>query len=279
MAISVSTWVWEHSESRHGPRLVLLKIADGMRAEAGWAWPSVKELCEKTKLTERAVRAAISDLEILGELEVQRNAGPGGCSRYRIRATPRKNCTCTFCTPPANFAPPALSLLDGLEGADFAGVDITGVQKTTLRGADSAPGTVRKTFSSKKNAGDREPQRDDVDRICAHLVERIVANGSKRPAITEAWKREARLLLDADKRSEEQVHKAIDWCQSNRFWRSKIMSMTKLRDKYDQLRLDAETERDGPSGSNGRSPSRRGHQPYRNPEDQSAYDVGFTNDR
>ena len=258
MAISVSTWVWEHSQARHSARLVLLKIADGMHTEDGWTWPSVKELYEKTKLTERAVRAAIGDLEILGELEVQRNAGPGGCSRYRVIATPRKNCTCIFCTPPAKFAPPELSLVDGQEGANFAGAVFSGVQKTTLGGADSAPGTVmNRKRSTSKNAGDRESQRDDVDRICAHLVERIVANGSKRPNITQAWKREARLLLDADKRTEEQVHKAIDWCQSNRFWRDKVMSMAKLRDKYDQLRLNAEAEREK-QGSNGTRPGRRG---------------------
>jgi hypothetical protein len=255
VAISVSAWVWEHSESRHGARLVLLKLADGMRAEVGWTWPSVKEIYEKTRLTERAVRAAISELEALGELEVQRNAGPGGCSRYRVLAKKHKGCPCIFCTPPANFAPPALSLLDGLEGAENAGANFAGVQKTTLGGADSAPGTVKNhKRSSKKSAG--EPQRDDVDRICAHLVERIVANGSKPPVITDTWRRDARLLLDADKRTEEQVHKAIDWCQSNRFWRSKVMSMAKLREKYDQLRLDAEAERDK-SGSNGHGPSRR----------------------
>jgi hypothetical protein len=260
VAISVSTWVWEHSGSRHGARLVLLKIADGMRTENGWAWPSVKDLCAKTKLMERAVRAAISELEILGELEVQRNAGPGGCSRYRIVAYPCKDCTCIFCTPPANSAPPQSSLLDGLEGADFAGAEFAGVQKTTLGGAENAPGTVknRKTSSSKKNVGDPEPQRDDVDRICAHLAERIVANGSKRPTITEAWKREARLLLDADKRTEEQVHKAIDWCQGNRFWRSKVMSVAKLRDKYDTFRLDAEAERDKANGNGPRRSNMRG---------------------
>ena len=256
---------------------MLLKIADSMRAEKGWAWPSVKELCDKTKLTERAVRAAIGELEILGELEVQRNAGPGGCSRYRIVAYPCKDCTCIFCTPPANIAPPALSLLDGLEGANFAGAENAGVQKTTLGGANSAPGTVmnRKT-SSKKNAGDREPQRDDVDRICAHLVERIVANGSKRPTITETWKREARLLLDADKRTEEQVHKAIDWCQSNRFWCGKVMSMTKLRDKYDTLRLDAEAERGGHPNGNGRKPRDYSRGGAGDPLDNEDYSKGAT---
>jgi len=275
VAISVSVWVWEHSESRHGARLVLLKIADGMRAEKGWTWPSVKEMCEKTKLTERAVRAAISELEILGELEVQRNAGPGGCSRYRVMTTPRKNCTCIFCTPPANFAPPELSLLDSPEGADIAGADIAGVQNLPLGGAEFAPGTVKNhKTSSKKNAGDPEPQRDDVDRICAHLIERIVANGSKRPNITETWKREARLLLDTDKRTEEQVHRAIDWCQDNRFWRSKVMSMSKLRDKYDQLRLDAEAERGKSSSANGKRDYSRGG--AGDPLDSEDYSKGAT---
>ena len=273
MAISISTWVWEHSASRHGARLVLLKIADGMRTETGWYWPSVKELCDKTQLTERAVRAAISELEILGELEVQRYAAPGGCSRYRVLPIPCKDCTCIYCTPPAKIAPPQSSLLDGLEGADFAGADFSGVQKTTLDGADSAPGTVVRKNSSKKNAGDREPQRDDVDRICAHLVERIVANGSKKPTITETWKREARLLLDADKRTEQQVHDAIDWCQSNAFWCPKVMSMSKLRAKYDQLRLEAKAERDRANG-NGRKPRDYSRGGAADPLDNEDYSPG-----
>jgi hypothetical protein len=270
VAISVSTWVWEHSRSRHGARLVLLRIADGMRAEDGWAWPSVKDLCLKTNLTERAVRAAIGELEILRELEVQRNAGPGGCSRYRVVTTPCKDCTCIFCTPPAFSAPTQSSLLEGQEGADFAGAENAGVQKTTPAGADSAPGTVmnRKT-SSRKSVRDPEPQRDDVDRVCAHLVERIVANGSKKPEITDTWRREARLLLDADKRTEEQVHRAIDWCQGNSFWRSKIMSIAKLRAKYDQLRLDAEAERE--KQANGRPSRARQQHPPVSPQDEWMY--------
>lgn len=89
MAISVSTWVWDHSKSRHSARLVLLRIADGMRTADGWTWPSARELAEKCNLTERAVRAAITELAGMGELEVQYNAGPGGCNRYRI-VTPAK---------------------------------------------------------------------------------------------------------------------------------------------------------------------------------------------
>lgn len=100
--------------------------------------------------------------------------------------------------------------------------------------------------------------REDVQRVCEHLADRIVRNGSKRPRITKTWQTSARLLMDADKRAEAQVHTAIDWCQDNDFWRSKVMSMPKLREKYDQLRLEAqnEKERNARASPNGRPAAR-----------------------
>lgn len=83
------------------------------------------------------------------------------------------------------------------------------------------------------------PKRADVEQICTHLADRIEANGSLRPTITKRWRTEARLLLDKDGRAMEQVLKAIDWCQSDPFWRANIRSMPKLREKYDTLRLQA----------------------------------------
>lgn len=93
--------------------------------------------------------------------------------------------------------------------------------------------------------GSREPEssvsrRDDVERLCEHLAVRIVENGSNRPSITQKWRDAARLMLDRDGRSEDQIHAAIDWCQSDGFWQTNILSMPKLRDKYDQLRLQAQ---------------------------------------
>ena len=82
--------------------------------------------------------------------------------------------------------------------------------------------------------------RDDVDRICQHLADRIDGNGSKRPVITKRWRDAARLLLDKDKRTEEQVHAAIDWCQESEFWKANILSMPKLREQYDRIRLNAQ---------------------------------------
>jgi hypothetical protein len=96
-----------------------------------------------------------------------------------------------------------------------------------------------------------EAPRDDVEQICEHLAARIEGNTGKRPTITAKWRTAARLMLDQDKRSEDDVHAAIDWCQSNEFWRANVLSLPKLREKFDQLRLQA--QRQPGSGSTSRN--------------------------
>lgn len=85
-------------------------------------------------------------------------------------------------------------------------------------------------------------ERDDVERICEHLANRIAEDGSKRPTITKGWRTSARLMLDTDGRTEQEVHAAIDWCQSHHFWRTNVLSMPTLREKYDRLRKVAASE-------------------------------------
>jgi hypothetical protein len=110
------------------------------------------------------------------------------------------------------------------------------------------------------------PLREDVERLCVQLADRIEGNGSKRPAITQRWRDSARLMLDLDKYTEQQIRTAIDWCQGNEFWRRNVMSMPKLREQYERLRLEAKDER-----KNGGKPKPAGHQPYTNPEPDAEY--------
>lgn len=91
--------------------------------------------------------------------------------------------------------------------------------------------------------------RPDVDEICDHLADAIEANGSKRPTVTTKWRSAARLMLDKDGRTTEEVHGAIEWSQRDEFWRSNILSLPTLREKYDTLRLQAQRK----SGSTSRS--------------------------
>lgn len=85
------------------------------------------------------------------------------------------------------------------------------------------------------------PPRDDVNELCNRLHDKIVSNGSKA-TITDTWRKEARLLLDRDRRDLSEALRLIDWCQQDQFWRSNILSMPKFRTQYDRLRLRAQQD-------------------------------------
>ena len=110
------------------------------------------------------------------------------------------------------------------------------------RSRTSPNGEVKKASPSSSAIADRA----DVERVCAHLADRITANGNRKPAVGAKWLNAARLLIDRDGITEEQIHAAIDWCQNDEFWRGNILSMPKLRQQFDQLRQAARrTSRSG----------------------------------
>lgn len=118
----------------------------------------------------------------------------------------------------------------------------------TAKGKDSGTKIQPPTETDTDNSGTTflrtsdESPRDDVERVCQHLADAVEANGSKRPHVSDRWRTEARRLIDLDGRTPDQIIRAIDWCQSDAFWRANVLSMPKLREKYDQLRLAAERE-------------------------------------
>lgn len=108
---------------------------------------------------------------------------------------------------------------------------------------ETRPGMEWNGKEGKENVGDAAdaaPVREDVQALCDHLRRRVVANGS-RVNITAKWREAARLLLDRDKRPVAEAHALIDWSQDSEFWRPNIQSLPKFREKYDTLRLQAES--------------------------------------
>lgn len=224
------SWVWQHSTSEGIDRLVLLAIADAADDDGGNAWPSVATLARKTRVDPRTVQRAVRRLVAVGELTMRSNAGRNGVNVYRVTMTPgtvppRQTAT-PGATPPRQDAAPAESPHPPAHSHP------TPRHSATQPVLD--PPTTRPTTSSSD-----APKRADVERLCEHLADRIQANGSKRPQIGKSWRDAARLMLDTDRRTEQQIRNAIDWCQNDEFWRSNILSMPKLREQYDRLRLAA----------------------------------------
>lgn len=84
--------------------------------------------------------------------------------------------------------------------------------------------------------------RPDIERVCLHLVDRMVGNDYKRPAITNRWRMAAKMMLDRDGRTEQQIINAINWAHDSDFWRANVKSIPTLRKHYDALRLQAIAE-------------------------------------
>jgi hypothetical protein len=89
---------------------------------------------------------------------------------------------------------------------------------------------------------DRPGSREDVERCCQRLADLVEQQQGVRPTIGVQWRRATRLMLDKDRRTEQQVCAAIDWCQDDEFWRVNVLSMPTLRKQYIRLQAAAHAQ-------------------------------------
>jgi len=77
------------------------------------------------------------------------------------------------------------------------------------------------------------------------LIDKILENDPKSKVANltikqqEDWLNQCRLLRERDKRTPEEIYKVIKFSQEDNFWKSVILSMPKLREKFSQLWLKA----------------------------------------
>jgi hypothetical protein len=111
--------------------------------------------------------------------------------------------------------------------------------------------------------------RPDTRALCEQLLIWLRTNGETKPGlkITKTWLRDMRLLIDVDGRDPADVAKCIEWCQRDAFWRDKVESPKKLREKYNALRQQAKARRDqeraaAQNGGHGRRPDPSANMPH-----------------
>lgn len=78
------TRVWKYSPQSGSKLLCLLALAD-FANDKNQAFPAVSTLAKKTRMSSRNVQRALEVLADCGEIEIEKNAGPGGCNVYRLR--------------------------------------------------------------------------------------------------------------------------------------------------------------------------------------------------
>ena len=86
-----------------------------------------------------------------------------------------------------------------------------------------------------------KPQPSEAGcRLSERLCDLILKNNPSAKITAsqgKSWARDADLMLRRDGRTEGQVLEVMDWSQGDNFWKSNILSMGKLRQKFDQLTL------------------------------------------
>lgn len=120
---------------------------------------------------------------------------------------------------------------------------------TTQRQSTDNPVTTIKNAKNAKNANKRDSQHsrkreyaDDSPELieATYLWEKIKNNNPEhRKPNLQAWANDIRKMHEIDKRPFDKIHRMIDWCQSDTFWQTNILSVAKLREKYDTMKAQA----------------------------------------
>jgi phage replication O-like protein O len=77
------------------------------------------------------------------------------------------------------------------------------------------------------------------------LIERMRLNDPRARVLNterqrEEWANDFKRLIERDGRSMEEVREVLIWCQEDSFWRGNILSASKLRKQFTQLKLKKE---------------------------------------
>ena len=127
------------------------------------------------------------------------------------------------------------SLHDGLQGSVQNSSALYKQNKTKqnkTNNSDKSPATRHKT--QQKFADDSVEMQ-----LAMYLFSKIKENNPDHKKLTDSqkqkWADSIRLMIERDKRTPQQIHNMIDWCQANDFWKQNILSTAKLRKQYDTM--------------------------------------------
>jgi len=99
----------------------------------------------------------------------------------------------------------------------------------------------RSTSSSKAQTA------SDQAKVLADLLRAKILENNAEAQITDRqvkdWGLEADRMMRINHRTEAKIRELIEWSQGDPFWHSIILSMKKLREKFDQLTLKAKGDK------------------------------------
>lgn len=218
----VPDWLLELPGEAHRVYAALVTFAN---TRTGRCDPSIPKIAERARRGETTVRKALRALEEAGAITITRRqseAGDAGTSAYNLM--------------PARV---------GREANQVVREANQGVVREANHHVEPDEGLERE---GEADASPHLADRPDVEAICTALADHVaLVTNRPAPRITEAWRRDARLMLDRDGVKLEAALRAIAWLggptEGGQFWSVNVLSPKKLRAQYPRLLARARQER------------------------------------
>lgn len=128
------------------------------------------------------------------------------------------------------------------EGTGEQGNIGTGEHRNMSEKADAFSSSHFASENDDTEKSEPEETREDILAILDRIDQHCEDHDFKKPSRTKQNVSAARLLLDKDEYTVEQVTWIMDWVSQSGFWAPNIRSSAKLREKFDQLKGQAQRE-------------------------------------
>ncbi|HEX7352514.1 helix-turn-helix domain-containing protein [Brachybacterium sp.] len=262
MSLDAMVWALKHAPvSDPLAHLVLIGLADHAGPDGREARPSQKRLAEYVNVTDRTIRTKLRLLEEEGLIR------PGDDQLVAHLRADRRPLVWDLCMG-------VTKAMRRAEADSGRNSDDTTTGSTVHSRPEAGCTNDRNTASDRtvhepssepsvEHVGDpaadaplvgevvttTPPSRPDVQAVCQVVSEHVYQVTGKRPLWSKRWETQARLMLDADGHTVEQVRAVMAWVTASSFWSPNILSVPKLREKWPtlvgQARRDANQARGG----------------------------------
>jgi hypothetical protein len=143
--------------------------------------------------------------------------------------------------PPETFAQNSAEILLNVDRNSGLGVGVgvgVGVGSGKNPSSEVSPSDAELIANApKENSKEASPSANRLASLLAAEIHRNKADYRITPAQQRNWGKVADLMMRRDGRTEEQIADLIRWVQRDEFWHKNILSMDKLREKFDQLEM------------------------------------------
>lgn len=103
------------------------------------------------------------------------------------------------------------------------------------------PDPTRTNIEEAKASSPEVEDRPDIDRVIQTFSDMLKANDIKhKPGQT--WRNSARLLIDRDGYTPDQIIYVAKFATTDEFWKSNVLSLPKLREKFEALKIKAQAQ-------------------------------------